>query len=183
MTDNNFLKKIVLENKDTLVPLAKKWGLGIGHFGLAEALSTQALQAVLYKIIEEDGSWDDVKIRRKKLESDYDLFLLSGETKICVETKLRDKFYSKPQVSTKKVDKIISLGGWMVNVFWDSNRYYVWDLDSYTPKIANKPWTKYHNTIDPSGEKEIEYPYEFDTKKAIYSGYLNDNWLYEKYFE
>lgn len=183
MTNNEFLKKIVLQYKDTLVPLAKKWGLGVGHYGLAEALSTQALQAVLYKIIEQDNSWDYVSIKRKKLLSDYDVFLISGDTKVCVETKLRDKYYRVPKVSVNKIEKMLSLGGWVVNVFWDSNRYCVWDLSAYTPKISKKPWEKFHNTIDPYGKKETEYPYEFDTSKAIYSGTLNDNWLYETYFE
>lgn len=182
MKDNAYLKKFVLENADILKPYAKRKGLNTDHYGLAEALSTKALEAALYKVIEADESWDMVKLKRTKLLTEYDATLISGES-LCVENKLRPTFMDPPKVSVAKIEFLLSVGGWIIMEFMDTKQFFIWDLTKYKPKISKIPWTKHHNTIDPKGEKETEYPYEFDVKKAIYSGYLDDNWLYEDYFE
>lgn len=168
-------------SRERILKLASDLGFDTDNdLDLLEALSTQAMRAVIYTIAKWDGSLDDVYLDRTALYEKFDGILNSGGTRIFVENKLRDKDYDVPKISPRKIEKIKSLGGWIIIECWDTGRYYIFDLSEYEPKYEDESWYKEKVTACP-GHKETEGAYLFDTKEALISGKLPKRWLFKDF--
>lgn len=130
---------------------------------------------VIAAVVKQINS--SLTITNMPLLNGYDAEVLSGNTLIKIEAKCRgyDKVFKTAKISPgeNKSDFIQNKSGWILEYYDKLRKWWIWDLNQYTPDYEEDSWD--HNKW--TSHKKNNYRFKedawvFDRTQAIMSGKL-----------
>ena len=130
-------------------------------------------EQILWSINEELG------IYHKPQLSKYDLWFISGGTRVNAEGKVREYNsgrYENLKVSASKCDFSKCDDWWLIAYFEGDRKWFIWDLGKYKPRLEKDAYTHNKYTADTDNNYLItEDAWVFDFKDATMEGTLYGN--------